>query len=173
MRKYSFFLLLCSVVLLYSCKQDQKRKTTDEVLKEALGDGPQMEVGSNDTTAVFELTEKFLECLHDKDLDGAIAMLHYLKDGNEIVSLPEFLEKRQRMVLGKFLGLNYTIDEVRFHKETDCQVRYSVELFEKAADDPINNMVSFFIKPVRRDGQWYLTLADTETDSTHGSEIQN
>ena len=77
------------------------------------------------------------------------------------------------MVLGHFLGLNYTIDEVRFHKETDCQVRYSVELFEKAADDPVSNKVSFFIKPVRRDGQWYLTLADTESDSTHGSEIEN
>lgn len=173
MRKYSFFLLLCSVVLLYSCKKGQESKTTEEVLKEVLGDGPQMEVSSNDTTAVFELTEKFLECLHDKDLDGAIGMLHYLEGGNEIVSLPEFLEKRQRMVLGHFLGLNYTIDEVRFHKETDCQVRYSVELFEKAADDPVSNKVSFFIKPVRRDGQWYLTLADTETDSTHGSEIEN
>lgn len=156
-----------------SCKQDQKRKANEEVLKEVLADGTQMELGSNDTTVVFELTEKYLECLRDKDLDGAIAMLHYLKDGNEIVSLPEAVEKRQRMVLGAFLGLNYTIDELRFHKETDCQVRYSVELFEKAADDPVSNKVSFFIKPVRRDGQWYLTLADTESDSTHGSEIVN
>ena len=173
MRKYSFFLLLCSVVLLYSCKQDQKRKSTDEVLKEVLGNGPQMEISSNDTTAVFELTERFLDRLHDKDLDGAIAMLRYLKGGNEIVSLPDAIEKRQRMVLGNFLGLTYKIDEVRFHKETDCQVRYSVELFEKAADDPVSNTVSFFIKPVRRNGEWYLTLADTESDSTHGSEIEN
>ena len=160
-------------MLYSSCKQDQKRKTNEEVLKEVLADGTQMELGSNDTTVVFELTEKYLECLRDKDLDGAIAMLHYLRNGNEIVSLPEVVEKRQRMVLGAFLGLNYTIDELRFHKETDCQVRYSVELFEKAADDPVSNKVSFFIKPVRRDGQWYLTLADTESDSTHGSEIVN
>ena len=160
-------------MLYSSCKQDQKRKTNEEVLKEVLADGTQMELGSNDTTVVFELTEKYLECLRDKDLDGAIAMLYYLRNGNEIVSLPEVVEKRQRMVLGAFLGLNYTIDELRFHKETDCQVRYSVELFEKAADDPVSNKVSFFIKPVRRDGQWYLTLADTESDSTHGSEIVN
>jgi hypothetical protein len=52
-------------------------------------------------------------------------------------------------------------------------VRYTVTLFEKAEDDPVSNKISFFIKPVRRDGQWYLTLADSQTDSTHGSEIKN
>ena len=102
-----------------------------------------------------------------------MGMLHYLKDGLEIVSLPAELEKQHRMVLGNFLGLTYNIESVRFLNEIDCQVKYNVTLFEKQPDDPVSNQISFYIKPVRRDGQWYLTLADSQSDSTHGSEIKN
>ena len=171
MRKLSFFLILCAVLLaVTSCK---KKQTAIEKVNEELLKSVKMDLSSNDTTAVYDLTNQFLNHLKNSDLEGAMAMLHYLKGGNEIVSLPADLEKQHRTVLGNFLGLTYNIDEVRFLRETDCQVRYTVPLFEKAEDDPVSNKISFFIKPVRRDGQWYLTLADSQTDSTHGSEIKN
>ncbi|MCR5129882.1 MAG: hypothetical protein K6C10_00265 [Prevotella sp.] len=171
MRKLSFFLILCAVLLaVSSCK---KKQTALEKVDQELLDEVKMDLSGNDTTAVYDLTNQFLDHLKNSDLDGAMAMIHYLKDGIEITSLPEELEKQHRMVLGNYLGLTYAIDGVRFLKETDCQVRYTVTLFEKAEDDPISNKVSFFIKPVRRDGQWYLTLADSQSDSTHGSEIKN
>ncbi|MBP3211886.1 MAG: hypothetical protein J6M41_04860 [Prevotella sp.] len=172
MRKISFFLILCAcLAVLTSCSK--KKKLTLEQVDSELRNGPLMDMNHNDTTAVYDLTNQFLAYLKDSNLDAAMGMLHYLKDGEEIVSLPAELEKRNRMVLGNFLGLTYNIDEARFLTETDCQVRYTVTLFEKAADDPVSNKISFFLKPVRREGQWYLTMADTQTDSTHGSRITN
>ena len=174
MRKYSFFLILCTALLvLVSCSK--KKKDLNDYMeenREAIKAKVQMTLDSNDTAAVYNLTNEFLGYLENKDLDAAIGMLRYLKDGEEIVSLPEGLEKTERLVLGNFMGLKYKIDELRFHKETDCQVRYTATLFE--TDDPATpNKVSFFIKPVRRGGQWYLTMADTMSDSTEGSDIQN
>jgi cytochrome c-type biogenesis protein CcmH/NrfG len=52
-------------------------------------------------------------------------------------------------------------------------IQHYTQYLEKQPDDPVSNQISFYIKPVRRDGQWYLTLADSQTDSTHGSEIKN
>lgn len=168
MRKLSFFLAIGCLALVFSaCRQDKKSQDAEAPK------GPQMEVSANDTATVRELCEKYLDCLRNSDLDGAIAMLHYLKDGNEIVSLPKPVEERQRMVLRQFLGLKYRMESLIFHKETDCQARYSAELFEKTDDSSVSNKVSFYIKPVRRNGEWYLTMADSESDSTHGSEIEN
>lgn len=173
MRKYSFFLILCAALLvLASCSKKKDLRDYIQDVNEQVKANVKMDVDGSDTAAVYNLTNEFLGYLQNKDLDAAIGMLRYLKDGEEIVSLPEGLEKTERLVLGNFMGLKYKIDEVRFHKETDCQVRYTATLFE--TDDPATpNKVSFFIKPVRRDGQWYLTLADSQTDSTHGSEIKN
>lgn len=170
MRKFSFFLILCTaLVVLTGCK----KKVVEE---RGIPDiPPPMEVSANDTTAVYELTNKFLDCMREKRLDDAIAMLHYLKNGEEIVSLPPSLEKQNRMVLGNFLGLEYKIDNVVFFRETDSQVRFSVTLFEDPDANTLSrqNKVSFFLKPVRREGKWYLTLADSQSDSTHGTEIPN
>ena len=173
MRKYSFFLILCTALLvLASCSKKKDLRGYMDDVKEQVKANVKMDVSGADTATVYNLTNEFLGYLENKDLDAAIGMLRYLKDGEEIVSLPEGLEKTERLVLGNFLGLKYKIDEVRFYRETDCQVRYTATLFE--TEDPATpNKVSFFIKPVRRDGQWYLTMADTQTDSTHGTEIKN
>lgn len=173
MRKLSFFLILTVALSVFvACGKKEKAPTIEDIKAELL---PQttMELSTNDTTTVTDLTNQFLDLLKNKDLDGAMGMIYYLKNGEEIVSLPEDLEKQHRMVLGNFLGLSYRIESIKFLTETDCQVRYAVTLFEKKDDDPVSNQISFFIKPVRRHGQWYLTMADSQTDSTHGSNIQN
>ena len=171
MKRISFFLILCAALFVVtSCS---KKKSTLQKIDEELADKTIIDMNHNDTVAVYDLTNQFLDYLQNSDLDAAIGMLHYLKDGRDIVALPQELEQRQRMILGNFLGLTYKIDEARFVTETDCQVRYTATLFEKADDDPVSNKISFFIKPVRREGQWYLTMADTQTDSTHGSRIKN
>lgn len=172
MRKLSFFLTLCAVLAILTGCSKKKGRTMEDVDRELL-EAVQMDLSHNDTTAVYDLTNQFLDYLKNQDLDAAMGMLHYLKDGMEIVSLPAELEKQHRLVLGNFLGLTYNIESVRFLNEIDCQVKYNVTLFEKQPDDPVSNQISFYIKPVRRDGQWYLTLADSQSDSTHGSEIKN
>ena len=124
-----------------------------------------MDLSHNDTTAVYDLTNQFLDYLKNQDLDAAMGMLHYLKDGMEIVSLPQSWRSGIAWCW-ETSSDSPTKSTARFLNETDCQVNYNATLFEKAEDDPVSNKISFYIKPVRREGQWYLTLADTQTDST-------
>lgn len=132
---------------------------------------PQMIMSKNDTAEVCRLVEAFLDNLQNNRYEDAVAMLHYLNK-DSIEDLSPKRAKAQINVLRAVHGVKYTIDEMRFLKETDSQVKYSVTLFEKETNDPRPNTVSFFIKPVRRAGKWYLTMADTETD-TNGTEIKN
>lgn len=62
-------------------------------------------------------------------------------------------------------GIKYDVEYLKFYSEIDSEVKYTVTLFENKPGENLPNKMSFVIKPVRREGKWYLTLADTQTDS--------
>lgn len=76
------------------------------------------------------------------------------------------------MTLTAFKSKKFSIEEIQFLNETDSKVKYTVTLFDKAPGDNRPNMISFVIRPVRRDGQWFLTLADSATE-TRQSKLDN
>ena len=69
--------------------------------------------------------------------------------------------------------IRYEIDYYIFRFEDDCVLKYSGILFDKEDGDSTPNKVAYYLKPVRHDNQWYLTLADSEDINTINSEIQN
>lgn len=164
-RNYFFIVLALTVTILVSCKNEKPRENSNKGMTV-------MELDVKDTTEVYSLTEQYLDCLKQSNLDGAISMLHYLDSDGKIKAVPEKLSNRQRNTLQNFLGLNYRIDHVTFLKETDCELRYVAILFEKEDGDNRPNEVGFIIRPMRVDGKWYLTLADSFSD-THKSEIKH
>ena len=147
-------------LLLTGCKSDKKAPEVNPNLVQ-----PEMMVTGKDTTEVRRLTKQYLHCLQEKDLDGAIAMLRYY-DHDSIGSLPQHLEAKERMVLGMFLGMpSYDIDHIIFFRDNDSEVKYTVTMFERTDEnDRRPNKASFLLRPVRHLGQWYLTLADKQTD---------
>lgn len=171
MRKISFILLMTVAVLtsFYSCK-DKTEEKKEIHIREA-----EMILSPSDTTEVMTLVNQFLENVKANDIDAAIGMLYFL-DKDQITSLPPALEKKERATLS-IRGISYDIEDIKFLRETDSQVRYTVTLFERKSADNRPNKVSFVIKPVRRNKQWYLTLADSETANynnlSSGTEIQN
>jgi hypothetical protein len=171
MRKCSFFVLFALIICLSFVSCSKKRTIKDAEADYVLQ--PEMILAKSDTTEVLSLTNLFLNNLKYKKLDNAIAMLYYLNK-EKIVALPKTLEKRERMTMGELLGCpKYTIDNVIFLKETDCKVSITVTLFNKKPGENIPNQSGLIINPVRRNGKWYLTLADSQTDSDHGTEIKN
>lgn len=172
MRKISFILLTTVAMLtsFYSCKSDKAGDNQEIHIREA-----EMILSPSDTTEVMMLVNQFLENVKANDIDAAISMLYYL-DKDQITELPPNLEKKERATLS-LRGISYDIEDIRFLRETDSQVRYTVTLFERKSADNRPNKVSFVIKPVRRNKQWYLTLADSETSNYNqipsGTEIQN
>ena len=167
--KFKSLLSLSLLVLLFLGCSD-KKKAKEEVLRgnAMLTVQPSMEVNAVDTNMVLDLSKQFLEHVKNHDIDGAMAMLYYL-DKDSIVALPQKLAKEQRAALQAFPVYGYAIENLIFYKETDSQVKYSLLI-----QDPktVKNAGTIFglIRPVRRMGKWYLTLADSKTDSAE-SEI--
>ena len=103
-----------------------------------------------------------------------MAQLSFL-DGDSIVTLPAGLQKRQANALMNMQGIRYEVDKLVFDREIDNIVKINVILFDKEANDPRPNLMTFYLKPIRRNGKWYLTTADNVTDTNHlgGTQIKN
>lgn len=163
-------LLSLTAILVVSCGHKKKREFKD--VQQNVLIPSTMVTSKADTVEVTNLVKAFMSKMQEKDVDGALGMLYYL-DRDSIKSLPENLYKRERAVINTFKGLQYSLDRIVFNKETDSEAKITITLFEKAKNDPRPNEVGMIIKPIRRDGTWYLTLSDTDTDSTNGTEIEN
>lgn len=131
-----------------------------------------MELSNNDTTAVYNLVNTYLDHLTNGRMDEALAMISYFEN-DSVKPVPEKMLKRQRTSLNALHPIRYQIEHVMFLYDTDCEVKYSGILFDKEENDPAPNKVSFIIKPVRKDGKWYLTLADSEDKITNDSGIKH
>ena len=167
MKKFSIVFIAFVSLLLMGCKSEKKKPEVDPNLIQ-----PEMSVNAQDTLEVRRLTKQYLHALQEKDLDGAIAMLRYY-DKKDIVPLPLELEAKERMVLGMFLGMpSYDIDHIIFFRDDDSEVKYTVTMFERTDEnDRRPNKASFLLRPVRHLGQWYLTLADKQTDKVKSQII--
>ena len=157
-----FVIALC----LYGCNGNQKQEVPSEMPEEP------MVTSAADTSAVMNLVNDYLKCLKEKRVDDAIAMLYYLNDSRVIASLPKELELDQRNALKFLVGKEYKVEDLTFYQEYDSQVMVSCKLFDKQPDDPRPNMISFKIRPMRINGKWYLTMADSRTDVIE-SKIEN
>lgn len=155
---------------LTSCKH---KKTDSEIVKESIPQ-PKDEYSGEDTTEVIGLANSFIERLNAKDIKSAMSMLFFL-DGDSIRPLPAGLQRRQANALMNIQGVRYTIDKLVFDQEKDNEVKINIVLFDKKPGDNRPNTISFYLKPIRRDGKWYLTTADniTDTNQLQGTEIKN
>lgn len=171
MRKIALRLIIIVSVFALTVSCSKKERTLKDIQQDVLIPST-MVTTKADTTEVTNLVNMFIGKMRDKDVDGAMGMLYYL-DKDTIRSLPEDLAKRERAVLNTFKGLEYDLDRIVFNKETDSEAKINITLFKKKQGDTRPNEVGMIIKPVRRDGTWYLTLSDTDSDTTNGTEIEN
>lgn len=136
-------------------------------------DLPKMVLTKNDTVQVEKLATTFLEHLKSGHIDAAIDMLDYVDKDKKVVRLPDDMAKRQKAIFERFPCLKYRIDNIIFDREYDSQVRYTIEFFEKKPGDTRPNTTSFFIRLIRENNTWHLTMSDTNTNNAGQSEIEN
>lgn len=150
--------LLLGTLMFFSCGE-KRQKSVDELRQEIILE-PQMSLDRSDTTEVRALVEAYLENLRGERFDEAAGMIYLLNQKDSIVTLSDKASKKQRDILARYRGVKYDIDQMQFFKETDCLVKYTVTLFENEKGKNYPNKMTFALKPVRRDGKWYLTVAD-------------
>lgn len=169
--KYLFLILLLSVFCLSSCKKKQSPAEQLQEQEQEFIRQPEMELSANDTNQVNSLVNYYLECLHQKQVDKAMNMLYFVK-GDSITRLPKNYYDTQKAALTRFAGYKYQVEYLKFLRETDCEVKYNVILFDRKPGDTRPNTLGFMLKPVRKSGKWYLTLADFD-GNTIGSQLQH
>ncbi|MDD7257392.1 MAG: hypothetical protein PUH24_03815 [Prevotellaceae bacterium] len=161
MRKNS--LLVLALVVLFSLSSCKKTKTVKD-LEDAYLPKPAMSLTQADTAEVKAQVDHYLNLLKGNKKEEAMAMLYYLR-GDSIVKMPEEMRERFMTYYSRVQGIKYDVEYLKFYSEIDSEVKYTVTLFENKPGENLPNKMSFVIKPVRREGKWYLTLADTQTDS--------
>lgn len=98
-------------------------------------------------------------------------MLSILK-GDSLLPLEPIQKRRQAIALNLVKGVKYDIDYVMFKSDRNNEVKVNITLFEKEENDPKPNKTAFFFRPVRQDGQWFLTTKDNLTDRENDNHVE-
>lgn len=166
----SFLLVAAGLVLagqsLTSCSSCSGNKEQQEPVD------PAKVFTHQDTVRVLELVDQFSLRLKEGDVKGAVEMLRFL-NGDNVEELNPMFVQRQANALMHIAGKSsYEIDRIVFRDNIDNEAKVDITLFElEDENDKRPNKTSFYFRPVRMDGTWYLTTKDNITD-TH-SELRN
>ena len=163
MKKILFFVVAVIVLCftLGACKSDKKEQPKEEKI---LIDIPQDNYSKDDTTQVFALVEDFLARLRNHDISSAVSMLRFL-DGDTIRELSRQQFNSQAMTFANIGGVRFDIERLVFDSEKNNDVAITVTMFENKPGENRPNKIGLHLRPVRRDGAWYLTTPDTLTDT--------
>ena len=165
--KNNYWITLCSAFMalcLYTACTGKSEK--------APADDEAMTLSANDTTEVIDLMRQYLDLLSNKDFDGAMAMLHQLRN-DSLVPMDSVVKKHYDVGMKLMVPLRYELESMIFETESVCLVKYSAVLFDKEDEkDNRPNKMFYAVRPVRLDGKWYLTVSDKNDMNTRDSKIQ-
>ncbi len=133
--------------------------------------GQLMTLDSQDTIIVDKLSTEFIEHLKSNEYAEAISMLYYLDPDSSIVPMPRNMALRQEQIFRTFPVLDYKFESIRFRTESDCQVKFVITFSRSPEGEDYTT--SLYLQPIRRDGQWYLTVRDSSSPAGSVSEIDN
>lgn len=158
-----YVVMVLALFIVASCGDKKKKET---ILPADPRMDQQMVRTSKDTMMLLDMTKKFLETLKNNDIDGAMSQLYEVKD-NKVMPLSEERSKEIRKTLTTFPVLSYKIDELLLYSDSDTEVRYTIEFFEKPKGDNRPNTIKCSVNPTRVGGNWYLTIAKVAQENNY------
>ena len=163
MKRISLFLAILLMLTAFAACSDKKKASAN--LK------PEYTFSHQDSTEVLNLVKEFFAYMEKDDIPAAIDMLSILK-GEELVPLEPVQKRRQAIALNLVKGVKYDVDYMMFKSDRNNEVKVNITLFEKDENDPKPNMTAFFLRPVRHQGQWFLTAKDNLTDRENDTHVE-
>lgn len=156
----------CVFVSFYSCSNKPQQKDTEENVYVDPRLDLNMQRSHIDTAAVMHHVTEYLDLLKQNDIEGALNKL-YEASGDTVVPISKEYKEKMRNIVTTFPVLSYHIDELLMYSETDTEVRYTIEFYEKAEDDPRPNTLQCVINPRRVGYYWFLTVADRTVETNY------
>lgn len=168
MRIIQIILYSLSLLILVSClgKKNQPENSETENISTDSRFSTEMSRTSKDSTTIRNLTIQYLDLLKDGQYDEALKMLYaYNEEDCTVQPIDKGHCKMLMSSYESFPVLDFKIDTLLMYSETDTEVRYSYQFFEKPADSPLPNTISGSVCPLRVNGEWYLTIPITKSEN--------
>ena len=162
MKRISLFLAVLLMLAFFAACSNKKAPASQK---------PEYTFSHQDSTEVLNLVNEFIAKMENDDISAAIDMLSILK-GEELVPLEPVQKRRQTIALNMVKGVKYDVDYMMFKSDRNNEVKVNITLFEKDENDPKPNMTAFFFRPVRQNGNWFLTVKDNLTDRENDTHVE-
>lgn len=154
MKKVLVFLCFVSLFL-FSCKNENKKN--DIIIPKDPRTDFSMKRSHEDTVAVMDMADKFLQALQEKNVDAALDQL-YEVENNEAKPLTEERRNKLKQTFGAFPVESYTIDAIVLFSDSDSEVRYTTRMFPDSIKSEMPGTTKGSLHPFRINGQWFLTI---------------
>lgn len=123
----------------------------------------QMDIFGEDTLAVLELVQTYVNLQKDRRFREAVDMLYVLDKDERLLPLSVEQRREQMIALNMYRIYDYEIKRLIFWKETDCKVEYTIRVSPpQDGQEPV--YMGCALRPVRQDGIWYLTTANSRSE---------
>ena len=159
MKRIALFLAVVAFLLLYTSCSSNKKQAPAAPAK------PSYTFTKEDTAEIMSQVNQFISFMEEKNIRDAVGMLNFLAEGDSIKPLNTMFERRQAMSLMNVLGVKYDLNHLTLRSNTNNEVKIDITLFDKASGDPKPNMTGFYLRPVKFEGKWYLTVWDNITNT--------
>ena len=151
----SFLFALLIVGCVVSCKKTNDSKGAQQTQTE----DDTMVRSKADTLQIIDITQRYLNFLKENNFDEAFEMLYEFDEENfQVAPATEETKAMVKEQVTTFPIINYHIDKVVLITESESEVHFTTEWFEKAPDNPMQNTLQQVLCPVRVGINWYLTL---------------
>lgn len=125
-----------------------------------------MELTAEDTAQVLNKSRNCMDLLKAGNIDEALKMIYVLRDGKAI-PLPAEKEKQLRKNFKFFPVTDFKLDYYSFSNTDNNDVKFQIEFFKHTGpDDKTPNTIGFMFNPIKADGTWYLTVKESDQETT-------
>lgn len=159
--KYQFLLLFAlTISTVFSCTSENKKTEDTEI---QLLEKPSIEVSENDTIAVTNLVNEYVQCLTKQEYNTAVSMLHFVEDGivypltDSIAN--EYIKHYEMNPIYACKVQGFT-----FRSNLNNSVTLIAQIIETGDIDRNLGVTRLYLNPVLYQGEWYLTLLDKNAE---------
>lgn len=154
----SLFLTGCS-----GCGSDVQTRRQPVSTEELLP--PHLDFSNDDSMAVQTLASQYLEAFSAKDYETAVGML-FKYENDTVRSLTAKERNSYLKTMRQLPNFGSKLKGMMLRNENNNRLMYVMQVIPNGNLDTEEGVMKFYLNPVMKNGEWFLTLLDMEQEGT-------
>ena len=166
MKKFQIiFLSVSTSLLLTGCSgcSNEEQNMTVVTAEELLP--PHLDFSSDDSVAVQQLANNYLEAFSAKDYESAADML-FKYENDSVRTLTSKERSSYLKTMRQLPNFGSKFKGMMLRNETNNRIIYTMLVNPNGNLDTDEGVMKFYLNPVMKNGEWFLTLLDMEQEGT-------